>query len=150
MSRSREWQNILVCSSLVMLLFEAVFYRSLQCLWVHLAVPSLISADVYATLATVHQTISVAFHKRAQEGEDGVELFFNSAKHFFVSRYLAEQFPRLMESSVVLAFRSFFPPPSLDLLSQSGNGSSWLAKGVTSCSVRAVGVRMMRCSGGWN
>lgn len=149
MSRSRDWQNIFLCASLVLLLLEAAFYRTLQCLWTHIAVPKLISADVYATMATVHQTISVAFQKSGQGGDEGVGLYFNSAEHFFVSRALAERFSRVMESSVVLAFRSFFPPPSLDLLSQPriGKGNSWLARLVTGCSVRAVGLRMMLLSG---
>ena len=127
MFRTKDWQRNYLIACLSQICMEIAVYQTVECLWIYFAVPKLISGDVDATMATVHQSINIAFQKAQRvetEGEEdeeerqGKALAFNSSAHFFASRDVAGLFPSLFESSVVLAFHSFFPPSGLDLLGQ--------------------------------
>lgn len=130
--RSKSWQQYYLIACLSQLLVELAVYQSVECLWIHWAVPRLIVKRVDAAMATIHQCVSDALQidskrdgndeeeeeddNEKKEEEEKKERAFNSASYFFVSRSVAELFPHLFESSVVLAFCSFFPPSGLDLL----------------------------------
>jgi hypothetical protein len=112
MGRSKNWQQNYLITCLVQLVVEVVLYQTVECLWIHLAVPRLIVAEVDAAMVTIHQCINAAFKNEKRE------IILNTPAHFFASRDVAEFFPNLFEASVVLAFQSFHPPSRLDLLAQ--------------------------------
>lgn len=107
-TRSISWQMDYLMACIFQLIVEIFVYETVECVWIHFAIPKLVSEDVATTMKTVKQAINLAFRK------EQVSPVLDSPKYFFVSRQLAEEFPQLFESSVVLAFQSYFPPSGLD------------------------------------
>lgn len=114
MIRSKDWQRNYLIASLIQIIVELLFYQTAECVWIHFAIPRLIIDAVDATLVTIHQCIQAAFQCEVER------TILNTPAHFFVSWDLAERFQHIFESSVVLAFQSFFPSPFLDLVAQKG------------------------------
>jgi hypothetical protein len=108
-TRSVSWQYDYLMACVFQLIVEIVIYETGECLWIHFTIPKLVSEDVATTMNTVKHAIHLAF----QKGKVSTTVL-DSPKYFFVSRKLAEEFPNLFESSVVLAFQSYFPPGDLD------------------------------------
>jgi hypothetical protein len=118
MTRSVSWQRDYVIVCVAELLVEVFFYETVECLWIHYMLPSLVRDDVEAIMKTVRDTVHEAFAQ--QESSAAAPL--NSPRYFFPSYQLAQSYPGRFESSIVLAFRSYFPPPELDMaLSESTN-----------------------------
>ena len=107
-TRSTSWQMDYLLACVFQLFVEVLVYETGECLWIHFTIPKLVSEDVAVTMKTVKHAINLAFEK------EKAPTVLNSPKFFFVSRHLAEEFPNLFESSVVLAFQSYFPPSDLD------------------------------------
>ena len=107
-TRSESWQYAYLMSCIAQLLVEVLVYETGECLWIHYFIPKLVSADIATTMNSVKQAINLAFQNKK------VPAVLDSPKYFFVSHRLAEEFPKLFESSVVLAFHSYFPPSDLD------------------------------------
>jgi hypothetical protein len=108
MSRSLNWQRQYSLACIIQFIVEIIFNETGECLWIHYMIPKIVIDEVAATVASVHQAIDIAFQK------EKIPPILDSAKHFFVSRRVAEQYPSLFESSVVLSFYSYFPPSELD------------------------------------
>ena len=108
-SRSVSWQRDYVFACIFQLLVEVFLYETCECLWIHYTIPNLVQEEVAVAMNTVKHTIKLAFH------EEQDHLVFDTPKYFFVSRQLAEAYPQLFESSVVLAFHNLFPPSNLDM-----------------------------------
>ena len=107
-TRSASWQVDYLLACILQLFVEILVYETVECLWIHFTIPQLVSEDVATTMITVKHAINSAFARVK------VPAVLDSPKYFFVSRHLAEEFPNLFESSVVLAFQSYFPPGDLD------------------------------------
>ena len=107
-TREASWQQAYVMACFIQFLVEVLVYETGECLWIHYVIPKLVSADIATTMKSVKHAINLAFEK------EKVSAVLDSPKYFFVSRKLAEEFPNLFESSVVLAFQSYFPPSDLD------------------------------------
>ena len=154
---SKSWQRAYLAACLSQLVLEVVVFQTAECLWIYLAVPKLISQEVDAAMASMHQAINAAFRQQ----DDKREAILNSSAHFFASREVAEFFPHLFEASVVLAFQSFHPPATLDLLLPAGNqgrgesrsksgatlSSSWGPALLRRCQITAAFFSMMRFTG---
>ena len=108
MSTSIRWQQIYVMSCFLQILVEVFVYETVECLWIHYTIPKQVIKEVATTMAAVKKSIEIAFAKKKHTTS------LDSPKYFFVSRKMAEQFPTLFESSIVLAFQSSFPPAVLD------------------------------------
>ena len=110
-TRSTSWQMDYMLACIFQLFVEILVYETGECLWIHLTIPKLVREDVCTTMNTVRHAIDLAFES------DKVSPVLDSPKYFFASRHLAEEYPALFESSIVLAFQSFFPPSDLDTTS---------------------------------
>ena len=110
-TRSTSWQVDYLLACILQLFVEIVVYETVECLWIHFTIPKLVSEDIATTMITVKHAINSAF------ANEKVSAVLDSPKYFFVSRHLAEEFPHLFESSIVLAFQSYFPPGDLDTTS---------------------------------
>ena len=110
-TRSTSWQVDYLLACILQLFVEILVYETVECLWIHFTIPKLVSEDISATMNTVKHTINSAFSKVK------IPAVLDSPKYFFVSRHLAEEYPHLFESSIVLAFQSYFPPSELDTTS---------------------------------
>jgi len=115
-TRSTAWQQNYVMACALQFVVEIVWYETGECLWIHFTIPRLVSEDVAITMNTVKHAINTAFEK------ENVSSALDSAKFFFSSRQIAEAFPHLFQSKVVLAFRPFFPPSELDASSSIRKG----------------------------
>jgi len=107
-TRSVSWQRDYLLLCVAEFLFEILVYETVECLWIHFAVPKMVSEEVATTMTTVKHAISLAFDRRRATP------VLNSPKYFFVSHKLAQAHPTQFESSVVLSFCSYFPPADLD------------------------------------
>lgn len=110
-TRSVSWQRDYVLVCIAELVVEIFVYETVECLWIHFAVPKLVSDDVATSMSAVKHAVSLAF-KREREPP-----VLNTPKYFFVSHKLAAAYPNHFESSVVLSFYSHFPPSELDAVS---------------------------------
>lgn len=79
-------------------------------MWIYFLIPKLVSDDIATTMKTVRRAINLSFQ------QEQVSVVLDTPNYFFVSRQLAKEFPSLFESSIVLAFHSYFPPGDLDTL----------------------------------
>ena len=110
-TRSTSWQVDYLLACTLQLFVDILVYETVECLWIHFTIPKLVSEDIATTMNTVKHAINSAFTTLT------VPTVLDSPKYFFVSRHLAEEFPHLFESSIVLAFQSYFPPSELDTTS---------------------------------
>ena len=116
-TRSTSWQTDYMLACIFQLFVEVLVYETGECLWIHFTIPKLVSEEVATTMNTVKHAINIAFMQKQ------TPTVLNSPKYFFISRQLAEEFPHLFESSVVLAFHSYFPPSDLDTTTAVQNDS---------------------------
>jgi hypothetical protein len=107
---SVRWQQTFLVGAILQMIIEIFVFLTMECLWIHYTIPRLVDEEVEATMATVNETINLAFDNEERHG------IFNSPEYFFTSRKLAERYPNSFESSIVLAFQSYFPPCDLDLI----------------------------------
>mmetsp|Transcript_27249 Transcript_27249/g.46025 ORF Transcript_27249/g.46025 Transcript_27249/m.46025 type:complete len:363 (+) Transcript_27249:1704-2792(+) len=110
-TRSVSWQTDYVMVCFAELLVEIFLYETVECLWIHYMLPSLVSEDVETIMNTVKDTIHVAFVQQPSTAAAPL----NAPRFFFPSYQLAQSYPGGFESSIVLAFHSYFPPPELDV-----------------------------------
>ena len=111
-TRSTSWQIHYLWACCCQLLVEILIYETVECVWIHFTIPSLVREEVATAVETVKHATNLAFQK-----EEKISMLLDSPKHFFVSRQLAEEFPNLFESAIVMAFQSYFPPSDLDTIS---------------------------------
>jgi hypothetical protein len=113
-----EWQRAYVFSVIVQWLVEALLFETIECLYVNCVMPSFASRDVqrvYETLneAILHlaQSLSV-HHQRAgeeQQHDTYRNCVLNAPQYLFVSTNVAKAFPKLMESMLISAYKTYLP-----------------------------------------
>jgi hypothetical protein len=91
-------------AALLQLIIEVLVYQTLECLWVHYAIPRLVSNDVKYSLSELRRSVGTAFSRKRDAS--GV---LDSPEHLFVSTKVAKIFPTLFESSIVLAYHTVYP-----------------------------------------
>jgi hypothetical protein len=106
MTRERQWQLSYVVACVFQLIIEVFVFESVECVWIHYSIPSLVAEEVEATLVRIHDTIDEAFSDEVQ-----VEPLVDFPSYFFVSTNLAEIFPQSFESTVVSTYLSSYPSP---------------------------------------
>lgn len=109
MTRDRSWQRSYLVACVVQLIVEILIFESLECMWVHYGIPSLVADEVEKTINHIHDTIDEAFSLEADSVLSQSTL--DAPSYFFVSTNLAEIFPQPFESAVVSAYRSIYPSP---------------------------------------
>jgi hypothetical protein len=101
-----HWQQDYFRQWILQIALDVLIFETLQCMWVHFAVPYLVSKEVNAVYALMQQTVEhlcedVYFAHRA--------VCLNAPRYLFVSHQLADAFPQLMESTLVKAYSNHLP-----------------------------------------
>ena len=88
---------------------------------VHYCIPEMIKGDIESVLSIVDKTIYSTF--KASSGRRR-EVLLDIPQHFFISTHLAKKFDDLIESAIVTAFQSYFPPGRMTSDWRSSTNSS--------------------------
>jgi hypothetical protein len=107
------WQRAFVVSVIVQWLVEALLFETIECLYVNCLLPSMASRDVqrvYETLneAILHLAESLFVHAHNRAGEERQNVL-NAPEYLFVSTTVSKAFPKLMESMLISAYRTYLP-----------------------------------------
>jgi hypothetical protein len=104
------WQRAFVVSVIVQWLVEALLFETIECLYVNCLLPSMASRDVqrvYETLneAILHLAESLFVHSYNNTSAS----ILNAPQYLFVSTTVSKAFPKLMESMLISAYRTYLP-----------------------------------------
>jgi hypothetical protein len=104
------WQRSFLMACIVQFLIEVFYNETLLCLYVHCFVPSIVpDAEIKRVQSVLHHCIHSMcndFFDPNDHSETDKQLL-NVADYFFVSTHVAKAYPDLMESMIVLAYKSF-------------------------------------------
>jgi hypothetical protein len=106
------WQRSFMMACILQFLIEVFYSETLLCLYVHCFVPSTVShTEIKRVQSILHHCIHSMckdFFDPTDHSESDRQLL-NAADYFFVSTHVAKAYPDLMESMIVLAYKSFMP-----------------------------------------
>jgi hypothetical protein len=105
--KGEAWQRSFMFGCLVQFCVEVMFNETLECLWVNFVVPDLASTEVRkaaAQLESVVEDICVQTSKPR-----AANYFLDSCSYLFVSSKVANQYPNLIESMLVLSYSNHLP-----------------------------------------
>ena len=113
-----HWQQTFLLTYLAQIALEIFCFETIECVWIHFVVPSLVSKEIegiYDTLtnAMSHLCLLLANPRDLSPASpfEGVHapVLLNAPDYFFVSTHIAKHFPHLMESLIVLSYRTYYP-----------------------------------------
>jgi len=99
------WQRQYVSACVVQMFVEVFVNESLEVVWMHFLVPSLVAAEVQAACEQLLRAV-----RRLCEGNNSLnEQLLNAPSYLFVSRQVAAAYPHLLEAGIVQAVNSYLP-----------------------------------------
>lgn len=104
MARDSHWQTGYVTACILQLCVEIFLYETSECVWIHFAIPQLVSKDIEHTVHELKKSVNIAF---SVTGGAGVAL--DAPSFLFVSTRVAKKFSHLFECAVVLAYHTYNP-----------------------------------------
>lgn len=114
------WQVDYCKAWIVQLLLDVFVFETVQCAWIHVLIPSLVSTEVRRVSHLLQQTVQSIFDGSYEQQDNSNAAVLNAPEHLFVSYRLADAYPELLESKVVKAYASHLPGATsriwLDLL----------------------------------
>lgn len=116
--RGLSWQRQYLFAALLQLAVEVIVFETVVVLWSQVYVPHLIFDDVHHA----HGVLTEILENLASRSKDGVlsmeheSQILNAPDYLFVSVPLAQQYPALIESQIVLSYQTFCPPKSIEQL----------------------------------
>ena len=103
--KSKSWRDFFVLCLAMQSPFEVFISATLECLWVHVAVPFLIRDEVAAARKALSAMLEDLLSRRNRH-----EAFsLDATRQLFVSTRLAAAHPQLIESTLVLGYRAYLP-----------------------------------------
>ena len=107
--RGQSWQIIYLEACLIQFFIEVFINETLECVWLHYVVPSMVSREVIAA----HQILVDAVEKFCSSVAPNTYALssgvFNAAEYLFVSTNVAKAFPTFMESVIVQFYTTSYP-----------------------------------------
>lgn len=103
--KSLAWQLEYLKAWMVQLALDALLLETVQCMWIHVIVPGMISKQA---LRVYHTTLQTIQSLGSTVSEDAA-VRLNAPRYLFVAHLLASAFPNLMESKLVTSFVSYLP-----------------------------------------
>ena len=112
--KGRAWQRSFLVACLVQFVVEILLFTTVECLYFNCFVPSLVTNEMHKIQRVLRETIhSIAFSGSNSFSNDvlmdGKKLSLNAPNHFFVSTKVAKCFPTMLESVLILSYRSVLP-----------------------------------------
>lgn len=108
------WQSAYVQSWAIQLVLDIFLFETVQCLWIHVAVPFFAAKAVRRARATLLQLVEDVLNETTTHPS-----CLNVSEYLYVSHRLANAHPELLESALVKAYCSYLPGEA---------ASSWLDK----------------------
>lgn len=105
-TKGLAWQKDYIKAWGVQLLLDVLLFETLECIWLHVAVPYLVSGEVQRAYEILQQTIA---HLHDSAFYDNTAICLNAAEYLFVSHRIAADYPHLVESTIVRAYSSHLP-----------------------------------------
>jgi hypothetical protein len=141
--RSRSWQNQYIVSCVAQFFMEVFIFESASVIWVHWVIPRLVAHNVSIVIASLKVLVDSALSTSQVDWQQPID----STDYFFVSKAIAQKYPHLLESAVVLSFHSYFPPGRMSnqwgnnmiLNGKHSRGFSWFLK-ILSLALFVVGL----------
>lgn len=100
------WQYDFVKAFIAQLLMDVLLFETLQCLWIHVAVPYLVAGEVQRVYYLLKDTIDHLYEDSYYADEN---IVLNAPEFLFVSSRVAAHYPHLVESTIVRAYMSHLP-----------------------------------------
>eukprot|EP00981_Chlorochromonas_danica_P012454 scaffold4951_cov143-Ochromonas_danica.AAC.1 len=100
------WQQDYVKAWVAQVLLDIFLFETILCTWLHLLIPHLISREVNKVY--IHLQECVNRLNDSQYYRDP-SIFLNATDYFFVSRKVAQNYPHLVESALVLSYANHLP-----------------------------------------
>ena len=117
-----SWQAYYIVSAAILISVEVVIVSSVECLWVHFIVPDMCRDDVIKAKERISEYMSNVLAVENEGLEDPTERpqlldtipsVLNAPDFTFVSFELANVYPSLIESLIVMSYRSHLPVNNL-------------------------------------
>jgi hypothetical protein len=78
----------------------------MECVWIQFIVPNLVSKDVLQVNELLSNTVLELCSGKSHTEDNNV---LNAPDYLFVSTNLAKMYPNLMESTIIMSYRSYLP-----------------------------------------
>ena len=118
------WQRQYLSACVAQMFVEVFINESLEVVWMHFLVPSLVANEVQTACEQLLQVVQRLCECKYSCSEDQ-RLLLSAPSYLFVSRHVAAAHPHLLEAGVVQAFNSYLPGQmSQQWHTKSGSGSS--------------------------
>eukprot|EP01039_Chlorochromonas_danica_P011284 gene11284-12586_t len=100
------WQQDYVKAWVAQVLLDIFLFETILCTWLHILVPYLVSREVSTVYILLQECI-----RRLNDSQyyEDPNVCLNAADYFFVSRQVAQSYPQLVESALVLSYANHLP-----------------------------------------
>ena len=106
--RGLSWQRMYLLACLVQFAVEILLFETMECVWIHCAIPALVRTEVRAVGDSIIEIVQQLCDGSTSSSAASAK-FLNAPEYMFVSTNLAKKFPLLMESVLVQAYSSHLP-----------------------------------------
>eukprot|EP00981_Chlorochromonas_danica_P016200 scaffold16024_cov258-Ochromonas_danica.AAC.10 len=100
------WQQDYVKAWIAQVLLDIFLFETILCTWLHIVVPYLVSKEVNSVYILLQECIMRLNDNRYYEDPN---ICLNATNYFFVSHRVAESYPQLVESALVLSYANHLP-----------------------------------------
>jgi len=113
--RENSYQSSFLIMYWIQFAVEFCWYEAFVCIWMYYSIPFTISREVQAAISALRDSANKVFLHPDEICRD----VLNATKFFFVSTRIAEDFPYLLQSQAVLAYRSCYRELNTDRVSKA-------------------------------
>ena len=90
---------------IIQLVMEVLIVESIECLWIHFAVPDMVHREVLSATTNMMENLEKFFNSSVPN----TKYFLSAPAYLFVSTNVSVHFPKMMESIVVKSYFSHLP-----------------------------------------
>ena len=112
------WEMDFIVTFLAEILAEVFLCETLECIWMNCVLPTFVRKEVLIARALALDTAQLLLNKTGMglnstsNNEDQMSaILLNFPDYFFISTNIANAFPNLIESSIILAYKTFMRRP---------------------------------------
>ena len=104
-SKGIVWQRNYVWAWFLQLIFDVLLCETLNVTWFHYFIPILVKREIKDAESTLKEILE----KQLTMDHKSCSYPLNAPQYLFASHHLARHYPRLLESQIVLAYRTHLP-----------------------------------------
>jgi hypothetical protein len=107
--KGRSWQNNYVIACIAQMVVEIVLNETVECLWLNYFVPNMVRAEVLRATVVLTDIAEELSNATVDSDARRGRYFLDAPSYLFTSSKLAHSYPALLESTVVLSYKSHLP-----------------------------------------